>query len=111
MRTMPMLNKIIPASAKEQLFAATSLLVISAILYFGRTLLIPMLLAILLSFVLTPFVVWLQKRGVHRILAVGIVMTVALVGMGSLLLAVYSQVSALVMVMPKKKGDIVKKIQ
>ena len=106
-----MMNKIIPASAKEQLFAATSLLVISAILYFGRTLLIPMLLAILLSFVLTPFVVWLPKRGVHRILSVIIVMTVALVGVGTLLLAVYSQVSALVMVLPEKKGDIVKKIR
>lgn len=108
---MPMMIKIIPASAKEQLFAATSLLVISAILYFGRTLLIPMLLAILLSFVLTPFVVGLQRRGVHRILSVCIVMMVALVGMGTLLLAVYSQVSALVLELPSKKVHIVEKIR
>lgn len=108
---MPVMNKIIPASAKEQLFAATSLLVISAILYFGRTLLIPMLLAVLLSFVLTPFVGWLQKKGVHRIVAVCIVMAVALVGIGALLLAVYSQVSALILQLPEKKGPIVEKIR
>jgi len=111
MRTMLMMNKIIPASAKDQLFAATSLLVISAILFFGRTLLIPMLLAVLLSFVLTPFVMWLQKKGIHRILSVCIVMLVALVAIGALLLAVYSQVSALILQLPEKKAPIVEKIR
>lgn len=105
------MNKLIPATAREQLWAASALLIISAILYFGRTLLIPMLLAILLSFVLTPFVVYLQKRGLHRILAVTIVMTLALAGIGSLGLAVYSQVGALATELPGKKDHIIEKIR
>jgi len=48
---------------------------------------------------------------VHRILSVGIVMTVALVGIGCLLLTVYSQVSALVMELPSQKVHIVEKIR
>jgi predicted PurR-regulated permease PerM len=105
------MTKLIPATAREQLWAASALLIISAILFLGRTLLIPMLLAILLSFVLTPFVVYLQKRGLHRILAVGVVMTVALVGIGGLGLAVYSQVSALANELPAKKEYIIEKIR
>jgi predicted PurR-regulated permease PerM/CheY-like chemotaxis protein len=105
------MNKLIPASAKEQLWAATGLMIISAILYFGRTLLIPMLLAILLSFVLTPFVVYLQKRGVQRIIAVTLVMAAALLGIGSLGLAVYSQVGALATDLPAKKEHIIEKIR
>lgn len=105
------MNKLIPASAKDQLWAATALMIISAILYFGRTLLIPMLLAILLSFVLTPFVIYLQKRGVHRIIAVTLVMAAALLGIGSLGLAVYSQVGALATDLPNKKEHIIEKIR
>lgn len=105
------MNKLIPASAKDQLWAATALMIISAILYFGRTLLIPMLLAILLSFVLTPLVIYLQKRGVHRIIAVTLVMAAALLGIGSLGLAVYAQVGALATELPLKKDHIIEKIR
>jgi len=105
------MNKLIPASAKEQLWAATALMIISAILYFGRTLLIPMLLAILLSFVLTPFVIYLQKRGLHRIIAVTLVMSLAMLGIGSLGLTVYSQVGALATELPAKKDHIIEKIR
>jgi predicted PurR-regulated permease PerM len=100
----------LPASAKDQLFAASALLVTSVILYYGRTLLIPMLLAVLLSFVLTPFVHYLQKRGVHRILSVVMVMTVALTVIGMLLLAVFSQLNTLVQELPAKKNHIITKI-
>src|SRR5262245_12215273 len=95
------------APTKDKLFAAVSLLVVSIILYYGRTLLIPMLLAVLLSFMLTPFVVALQKKGVHRIAAVLIVMTVAILAIGGLMMAVFSQVNTLVMELPEKQGHVI----
>ena len=57
-----------------------SVAVIVAALYFGRDLLMPLALAILVGFVLDPMVSWLKRRGVPRALAVAIVVmaTVAL---------------------------------
>ncbi len=103
--------KAIPASTRDQLYAAVALLVASVILYFGRTLLIPMLLAIFLSFILTPFVQGLQRRGIHRILAVGVVMTLALLTIGAVILTVTAQVNALIQELPGKKGHIIEKIR
>ena len=44
--------------------------VIVAALYFGRDLLVPLALSILVGFVLDPLVSWLKRRGVPRALAV-----------------------------------------
>jgi predicted PurR-regulated permease PerM len=46
-------------------------------LYFGREVLLPLALAILLSFVLTPPVLLLRRIKVPRVLAVGIVVAIA----------------------------------
>ncbi len=42
------------------------------ILYFGRTVLIPLAYATLISFVLYPFCAWLERKGFGRILSIGI---------------------------------------
>lgn len=47
--------------------------IIIAALYFGRDLLMPLALAILLGFVLDPLVTWLKRRGLPRAAAVAIV--------------------------------------
>ena len=52
--------------------------VIVAALYFGRDLLVPLALSILVGFVLDPLVSWLKRRGVPRALAVFIVMATTL---------------------------------
>jgi predicted PurR-regulated permease PerM len=39
----------------------------STILYFGKTLLIPLSFAVLISFVLYPVCAWLERRGINRI--------------------------------------------
>jgi predicted PurR-regulated permease PerM len=51
--------------------------IVIAALYFGREVLLPLALAILLSFVLTPPLLLLRKLKVPRILAVGIVVATA----------------------------------
>lgn len=55
-----------------------SLAVIVAALYFGRDLLMPLALAILVGFVLDPLVSWFKRRGFPRALAVFVVMTATL---------------------------------
>lgn len=49
-----------------------------ALLYFGREIFIPVALASVLSFLLTPFVTWLQKLRIGRVPAVLIVMGLCL---------------------------------
>ena len=47
------------------------------ILYVAREVLIPLALALTLNFLLTPMVIWLQRRGMQRALAVASVMLVS----------------------------------
>jgi predicted PurR-regulated permease PerM len=48
-----------------------------ACLHFGKPVLIPTAMAVLLTFLLAPPVTWLQRRRLPRALAVGIVVSVA----------------------------------
>src|ERR1700740_3816487 len=59
-------------ASKSSLLIATG--VVIATLYFGRRIFIPVALAIVLSFLLTPLVAWLQKIRLGRIPAVLIVL-------------------------------------
>ena len=51
-------------------FKFVAFIAVVAALYFGRDLLMPLALAVLLSFALAPIVVWLTKRGLPRVLSV-----------------------------------------
>jgi predicted PurR-regulated permease PerM len=51
-------------------FKFVAFIAVVAALYFGRDLLMPLALAVLLSFALAPIVVWLTKRGMPRVLSV-----------------------------------------
>ena len=57
-------------------FAVAFVIAIAA-LYVGRAILVPLALAVLLSFMLAPLVSWLQRRRVPKILAVIAVVVVA----------------------------------
>lgn len=62
--------------------------VIVAALYFGRDLLVPLALAILLSFILAPLVQWLRRWHVSRLLSVVLAVLLAVsvfVGLGTVL--------------------------
>ena len=61
--------------------------VVVGVLYLGRDILIPVALAILLSFMLAPIVIRLRRWGLGRIpsvLAVVLLLSVALLGLGSI---------------------------
>jgi predicted PurR-regulated permease PerM len=76
-----------PISRKESLTLSPLLWLIGiiVILYVAREVLIPLALALTLNFLLTPMVIWLQRLGMRRVLAVAAVMlvsTAVLTGMG-----------------------------
>ncbi len=92
---------------------ATAILaaIVIMVLYFGREIIIPIALAILLSFVLAPLVGLLQRLRIPRGLAVVSVVTIAfalIFAMGSLLA---SQLTQLAGDLPRYQSTISEKIQ
>jgi predicted PurR-regulated permease PerM len=106
------------ARTPEELIAllsavATAILsaIVIMVLYFGREIIIPIALAILLSFVLAPLVGLLQRLRIPRGLAVVSVVTIAfalIFAMGSLLA---SQLTLLAGDLPRYQSTISEKIQ
>jgi predicted PurR-regulated permease PerM len=80
-------------------------------LYFGREVLLPLALAILLSFVLTPPVLLLRRIKVPRILAVGIVVAIAFGFIFSLGWMMSRQVTDLAADLPRYQTTLSEKIK
>ncbi|WP_246666623.1 AI-2E family transporter [Bradyrhizobium guangdongense] len=114
----PAIGQPFKARSTEELMAllsavATAILavIIIAMLYFGREIFVPIALAILLSFVLAPLVVILQRIRVPRVLAVVSVAILAfafIFAMGSLLA---TQLTQLAGDLPRYQSTISEKIQ
>jgi predicted PurR-regulated permease PerM len=84
--------------------------VVVAALYFGREVLVPIALAILLSFVLSPLVRLLQRGHFPRsvaVIAVGLVAFAAIFGLGALMV---SQVNGLATDLPRYQATLGAKI-
>lgn len=82
MRPKPI--RSINVTPTSKLLTLTSVVVVIVGLYFGRQVLIPLALAVVLSFLFSPAVLWLERRRLGRIPSVIIVMALAfaLVGFG-----------------------------
>ena len=88
-----------------------SICVIVAALYFAREVLIPLALAILLSFLLSPAVRWLEKIKLPRIVAT---LIVVIIGVGALCLIAYTayrQTVVIVEQLPQYQTQLHQKIQ
>src|SRR5687768_14054708 len=79
-------------------------------LYWARVVLIPVALAILLTFLLTPAVSWLQRRGIGRVPGVILVTLLALVTAGMVGWAVTRQITDLIDTYPRYEQNINAKI-
>jgi predicted PurR-regulated permease PerM len=101
-------------SAAPQLSPAalvTGLVVVIGALYLGQDILIPLALAILLSFMLAPIVIRLRRWGLGRVpsvIAVVVLLLVALLGLGSI---VASQVLHLADNLPRYEWNLRGKIR
>jgi predicted PurR-regulated permease PerM len=102
-----------PLSSQPSSRAATlaAVVLVVAALYFARAVLIPFALALLLSFLLTPLVIRLQRWGLKRIPAVISVVTVAFIICGVAGALVTTQLVDLVRDLPDYQQNIHTKIQ
>src|SRR5271156_1440646 len=101
------LSKVIPEASVMPILVGV---VVVAALYFGREVLVPIALAILLSFVLSPLVRLLQRSYLPRsvaVIAVGLVAFAAIFGLGALMVL---QVNELATDLPRYQATLGAKI-
>jgi predicted PurR-regulated permease PerM len=80
-------------------------------LYFAREILVPVALAVLISFVLTPLVGFLQRWRFPRAAAISVTVVVALAVVAGLAGMVISQVNSLAADLPKYQATLREKVQ
>lgn len=81
-----------------------------AILYLARETFIPLAYAITLALILSPLVDWLKKRGLHRVPAAFLVMTLSLVVVVSVSYVIFNQLVQVVNELPTYRATITKKL-
>ena len=100
-----------PARTLDLLATTILVVLVIAILYLAREILVPVAIAILLSFVLAPLVKALRKLGIGKRIAVGIVVLSAFlvaVGLGAILA---KQISDLAADAPKYQATVAAKVR
>lgn len=80
------------------------------LLYFGRTVLIPLSFAVLISFILYPVCVWFQKRGVGRLVAIIMALAIVMLMVMGLLWLLVSQFLSFVEEWPSLQTKITQAI-
>ncbi len=86
-------------------------MLIIATLYFGRPILLPIVAAILITFLLSPPISWLQRRHVPRPVAVLTVVILLFTGLGLIVWTATSQLSELVLQLPTYEETLRNKIK
>jgi predicted PurR-regulated permease PerM len=99
------------AGASSKLLTLIAVVVVIACLYFGRQILIPLGLAVVLSFLLAPAVTWLQKCRLRRVPAVLLVLVFAFSIVASVGWMVTVQLMNIVEQIPSYKSNIHEHIQ
>jgi predicted PurR-regulated permease PerM len=87
-----------------------TLVLANVILYWGRPVLMPVALSILLTFLLNPVVNAVHRRGLNRVPAVILVVLFVCIGMGGVIYSVGGQITSLLAELPEYKDNIRKKI-
>ena len=102
-------------STDDKVAFAAHVMIIAALacsfLYFGRDVLVPVALAVLFTFLLTPAVKGLQKRRVPKAIAITFVVTAVLMVAGSLGYLVSKQIAALTAELPAYETNLRAKIK
>jgi len=102
-------TKIGRKSAPSQL--ALTAVAVLACLYFGRDVLIPFALAVLITFLLSSPVGWLQRLKFGRVASVLIVLIITYAAAGALIWAGAKQLSAILEQLPEYQANIDRKIE
>src|SRR3954449_2828708 len=86
------------------------LVLVTGFLYWARPVLVPLAMAILLAFILTPPVDILQRRGLGRVPSVLLVVVLSFGLVGGIGYFVGNQIAGLVRQLPQYQGLIAKKV-
>jgi predicted PurR-regulated permease PerM len=100
----------IPTRKNSVLTALATLVLVMAILYWGRPVLMPLALAVLLTFLLNPIVHMLHSRGVPRAPAVVLVVLFVFSFLGAIGWSIGVQLGALAGDLPEYKDNIRQKM-
>jgi predicted PurR-regulated permease PerM len=87
------------------------LAVVILILYLARAVLIPLALALTLSFLLTPMVMWFQRLPMRRVPAVALVMLISVAAVGGMAWVVTNQLLQVANDLPKYRLNIHHRIE
>jgi predicted PurR-regulated permease PerM len=82
-----------------------------AILYFAREVIVPITLAVLLSFLLAPAVRWLRRLRLGRVAAVGVTVLIAFLAIAGFAAIVVGEVSSLAQQLPEYRSNLESKIR
>src|SRR2546421_10900176 len=93
----------------SRFFLLASVCLVIVALYFGREVLFRLALAVLLSFLFTPVVRWLERVGLGRVLASLLVVCVAVSAIGFAGYLVYQQAISLVSDLPNYREQLATK--
>ena len=98
-------TKTLPLYAKLSLITI-GLIAFFYILYIGQDLLVPLIFATIIAILLNPVVNFLCKKGMNKVVAILLVLTVALIVIGALMYFMGSQVSLFSETLPQLKQKI-----
>lgn len=87
-----------------------AILMVVAILYLAKTVVVPLVVAVLLTFILTPIVILLQRWGLRRAYSVTITVLLALALFGVVGYIVGSQIHSLATELPNHRKEIEEKL-
>jgi predicted PurR-regulated permease PerM len=101
------------ANTRQSFYVLCSVFLVTAVLYWAQKILIPVALAILLAFILTPAVSALQRRGLGRVLSVLVVTALVFLFLGSIGWVISKQVAGLAsrLASQEYQREIVQKIE
>jgi predicted PurR-regulated permease PerM len=98
-------------NTQQPFWVFCGLLLVTAFLYWARTVLIPVALAVLLAFILAPLVNLVQRRGLGRLPAVLVVVVFSFLLLGGVGWLISLQVGGLLRNLPHYRGVIDRKLQ
>ena len=91
--------------------AMATILVVAAVLHFGSEVFLPLAIATLITFALSPLVSALRRRGWPRVIAVLSAVTLAFALLGSLLVVMAGQLGELAQSLPTFQSNIFAKLE
>jgi predicted PurR-regulated permease PerM len=100
----------IPSRRSSGVSATIATVAVVALLYWARALIIPVALAVLLSFILSPIVLRLHRRGLNRLLAVLVTVTAVSILVGGVGTLLARQVTQLAATLPERREAIKEKL-